>query len=84
MSEEQLDLLALHDVGLLRQEANDLTLRSGNGRLKHWDGHFVDIGGSTGGYTRTVLYDWRALDVTEFEPVDPGDVSQLADTITTA
>ena len=78
MSTKQQDLLALYDAGTLLAEANRLTRISGNGRLRHSDGSFVDSGGSTGGYTRTVLYDWQAPDLTEFEPVDPGDVSQLA------
>ena len=91
LSRKQQDLLALYDAGTLLEEANHLTRISGNGRLRRSDGSFIDIGGSTGGYTRTVLYDWQAPDltefepdypgdVTEFEPVDPGDVSQLADT----
>ena len=71
--------MALYDAGTLMAEANRLTRISGNGRLRRSDGSFVDIGGSTGGYTRTVLYDWEAPDVTEFEPVDPSDASQLAD-----
>ena len=74
MSRRQLDLLALYDAGTLLAEANRLTRISGNGRLRHSDGNFVDIGGSTGGHTRTVLYDWQAPDLTEFEPVDPGVV----------
>ena len=80
LSLRQLDLLALYDAGTLLAEANRLTLISGNGRLRQSDGNFVDIGGSTGGYTRTMLYDWQAPDLTAFEPDDPGDVSQLADT----
>ena len=63
-----------------RLKVNRFTRISGNGRVRRSDGSFVDIGGSTGGYTRIVLYDWQAPDVTEFEPVDPGDVSRLADT----
>ena len=78
LSRKQQNLLELYDAGILLEEANRLTRISGNGRLRRSDGSFVDIGGSTGGYTRTVLYDWEAPDVTEFEPVDPGDASQLA------
>ena len=48
---------SLHD-GSLEAEVNRLTLLSGNGRLRRKDGTFVDIGGSTGGFTRAVLYDW--------------------------
>ena len=64
----------------LLNDANRLTLSSGNGRLRRSDGSFIDIGGSTGGYTRTLLYDWEPPDVTELEVVEPGDVPQLADT----
>ena len=80
MSRKQQDLLELYDAGTLLAEANRLTRISGNGRLRRSDGSFVDIGGSTGGYTRTVLYDWQAPDVTDFDSVDPGDVSEVADT----
>ena len=72
--------MALYDDGTLLAEANRLTLISGNGRLRRSDGSFVDIGGSTGGYTRTVLYDWQPPDLAEFESDGPGDVSQLAGT----
>jgi hypothetical protein len=48
---------ALHN-GTLQSEANRLTLISGSGRFKRQDGTFVDIGGSTGGFTRAVLYNW--------------------------
>ena len=78
LSTKQQDLLALYDAGTLLAEANRLTCISGNGRLRRSDGGFIDIGGSTGGYSRTVLYDWQAPDLTEFEPDDPGDVFQLA------
>ena len=47
----------LHD-GSLEAEANRLTLISGHGRLKRRDGTNVNIGGSTGGFTRAVLYNW--------------------------
>ena len=75
LSTKQQDLLALYDDGTLLAEANRLTRISGNGRLRHSDGSFVDIGGSTGGYTRTMLYDWQAPDLTAFEPDDPGDLT---------
>ena len=77
LSLRQQDLLALYDAGTLLSEANRLTRISGNGRLRHSDGSFVDIGGSTGGYTRTMLYDWHAPDLTAFEPDDPGDVTEF-------
>ena len=66
--------MALYDDGTLLAEANRLTCISGNGRLKHWDGSFVDLGASTGGYPRTVLHDWNPSDLTQFEPVDPAGV----------
>ena len=72
--------MQLYDNGTLLAEANRLTQISGNGRLRRSDGSFIDIGGSTGGYTRAVLYDWEPPDVTEFEPNEPGDVSQFAGT----
>ena len=42
----------------LQREVNRLTRVSGNGRIKLDDGTSVDIGGSTGGITRAVLYNW--------------------------
>ena len=72
LSTHQQDLLELYDDGTLLAEANHLTRISGNGRLRRSDGSFIDIGGSTGGYTRTVLYDWQPPDVTEFDPVSEG------------
>ena len=41
-----------------RVSANRLTRLSGHGRIKLPDGRSVDIGGSTGGFTRAVLYNW--------------------------
>ena len=60
--------MALYDAGTLLDEANRLTRISGHGRLRRSDGSFVDIGGSTRRYTMTVVYDWQAPDVTEFDP----------------
>ena len=55
---DQLALVAkLHD-GSLEAEANRLTMISGHGRLERRDGTTVDIGGSAGGFTRAVLYNW--------------------------
>ena len=71
LSLRQQDLLALYDAGTLLSQANRLTRISGNGRLLHSDGSFVDSGGSTGGHTRTVLYEWQAPDMTKFDPDDP-------------
>jgi hypothetical protein len=56
----------LHD-GSLISEANRLTMESGHGRLRCRGGTFVDIGGSTGGHTRTVLFDWTPPDLTELD-----------------
>ena len=72
MSRKQEELLALYDAGSLLAEANRLTRMSGNGRLRRSDGSSVNIGGSTGGHTRTVLDDWQAPDVAEFDPVSEG------------
>ena len=49
LTRKQLRLLKEYHSGELRQEANRLTMLSGNGRLKKDDHSFVDIGGSTGG-----------------------------------
>ena len=47
----------LHD-GTLEAEAKRSTMLSGHGKVKLNDGTFVNIGGSTGGFTRAVLYNW--------------------------
>ena len=58
LTNDQLDLVRkLHD-GTLEKEAARLTKASGHGRFKRRDGTVVNIGGSTGGFTRAVLYDW--------------------------
>ena len=58
LNPDQLELVSkLHD-GTLEEEAARLTKISGHGRLKRKDGTYVDIGGSTGGFTRAVLYNW--------------------------
>ena len=44
--------------GTLQREANRLTIASGHGRIKRTDGTSLDIGGSTGGFTRCILYDF--------------------------
>ena len=80
LTTEQEHLLALNEDGALLAEANRLRRISGNGRLRRSGGSFVDIGGSTGGNTRSMLYGWQPPDLVEFEPVDPDDASQLADT----
>ena len=56
----------LHD-GSLISKANRLTMESGHGRLRCRGGTFVDIGGSTGGHTRTVLFDWTPPKLTELD-----------------
>ena len=74
LTRKQQNLLELYDAGTLLADANRLTRISGNGRLRPSDGSFVDIGGSTGGYTRVALYDWEPPDVRGFDVVDPGDI----------
>ena len=58
LNPDQLELVSkLHD-GTLEKEAARLTKISGHGRFKRSDGTVVSIGGSTGGFTRAVLYNW--------------------------
>ena len=64
---EQQQVLREYQSGELRRKANDLTMKSGHGRVKRDDDSFVDIGGSTGGFVRTVLDDWGEPDLAEFE-----------------
>ena len=52
------DLVAKLRDGTLEAEAKRLTLLSGHGTFQRSDGTFLNIGGSTGGFTRAVLYDW--------------------------
>ena len=52
--------------GELLRQANNLTMKSGHGRVKREDDSFVDIGGSTGGFVRTVLDDWEPPDLADF------------------
>ena len=63
----QQNMVAQLRDGSLINKANRLTMESGHGRLRCRDGTFVDIGGSTGSYTRTVLYDWTPPDLTKFD-----------------
>jgi len=58
----------LHDFnnGELLYQANKFTMISGNGRLKRKDDSFLDIGGSTGGFVRTVLDDFEPPDLADF------------------
>ena len=62
LSKRQVSLLKLYDNGTLLKEANEATLLSGNGCLRPGDGARLNIGGSTGGYTRLVLQDWEPKD----------------------
>ena len=55
---DQLELVSKLRDGTLEAEAARLTKISGHGRFKRRDGTVVDIGGSTGGFTRAVLYNW--------------------------
>ena len=63
----QLKVLQEYRSGELRRQANKLTKMSGHGRLLREDLSYVDIGGSTGGFVRTVLDDWEPPDLGEFE-----------------
>ena len=54
------ELLDDLDSGQLRKKANDATKASGHGRIRNLDGSYIDIGGSCGGATRTVLDKWVA------------------------
>ena len=67
LNPKQLRLLQEYQSGELRKQANKLTMISGHGRLKKEDHSFVDIGGSTGGFVRTVLDDWESPDLADFE-----------------
>ena len=71
LNPKQLRVLQEYQSGDLRRQANNLTMISGHGRLKKEDHSFVDIGGCTGGFTRTVLDDWEPPDLADFE----GDAS---------
>ena len=66
LNPKQLRVLQEYQSGELRRKANNLTMKSGHGRLKKEDDSFVDIGGSTGGFVRTVLDDWEPPDLAEF------------------
>ena len=66
LSAKQQQVLKEYESGELRRKANNLTMKSGHGRLKREDESFVDIGGSTGGFVRTVLDDWEPPDVADF------------------
>ena len=61
---DQLALLHKLWNGSLVSEANRLTRISGHGKIKRHDGSYINIGGSTGGMARKVLYNWAppALD----------------------
>ena len=65
LNRKQLQVLEQYQSDELRLQANELTMISGHGRLKFEDDSFVDIGGSTGGFVRTVLDDWEPLDLAD-------------------
>ena len=67
LTPKEMEVLRAYRSGRLRKEANKLTMISGHGRLKRKNETFVDIGGSTGGFVRKVLYDWRPPDLASFE-----------------
>ena len=79
LSPKQQQVLKEYESGELRRKANNLTMKAGHGRLKREDDSFVDIGGSTGGFVRTVLDDWEPPDVADFEE-DPRLVEVTGDT----
>ena len=55
----QQELVQEWQNGTLQQHANELSKKSGHGKIVTSSGATVNIGGSTGGFTRAVLYDWR-------------------------
>ena len=67
LNPEQLRILKEYQSGMLRRQANKLTIISGHGRLKNADGSFVDIGGNTRGFVRTVLDGRQTPDIADFE-----------------
>jgi hypothetical protein len=67
LNPKQLHILQEYQSGMLRRQANKLTMISGHGRLKQEDDSFVDICGCTGGFVRTVLDDWWPPDLADFE-----------------
>ena len=67
LNPNQQRVLQEYQSGELRRQANKLTMISGHGRLKKEDHSFVDIGGSTGGFVRTVLDDWEPPDLADFQ-----------------
>jgi hypothetical protein len=66
LSKKATALLRDLDNGNLLHEANTLTRLSGHGRLRKSNGEFIDIGGSTGGFVRTVLDDWEPPDFNDW------------------
>ena len=66
-TQKQMGIVQELENGTLLKEANRLTLISGHGRLRRKDTTFLDTGGSTGGYFRTVMHDWAPPDRSEFE-----------------
>jgi hypothetical protein len=67
LNKQQKKLLELYDNGTLLSEANRLTKLSGHGTLKSPDQTFLQIGGSTGGYFRSVIFDWTPPDASQFD-----------------
>ena len=60
LTSHQRRLLERLKSGELPGEMNIAVTEWGHGRLEFPDGHFVDIGGSTGGWTRKLDDDWAA------------------------
>ena len=65
LNPKQLRVLQEYRSGELRMQANKLIMISSHGCLKKEDHSFVDIGGSTGGFVRTVLDDWEPPDLAD-------------------
>jgi hypothetical protein len=67
LGKEQKGIVELLENGTLLREANRLTKISGNGRLRRDDKTFIQTGGSTRRYVRTIIYDWTPPDTLESE-----------------
>ena len=65
LTSKQLALLEVFDSGFLLKEANRLTKLAGHGRIHKSRTEWIDIGGSTGGFVRTVLDDWAPPDLSD-------------------
>ena len=66
LSSRQTVLLEQYESGRLMKELNKAKVAWGHGRL--WDeaGGYIDIGGSTGGGSRSIIDGWAPPDCQEF------------------